>query len=49
MLFIKAGVHFAFGIWKGLTEKADFDFVEFCNVMEWTLEHNKGKEQLQMI
>ena len=44
MLFIKTGVHFALGIWKGSTEKADFDFVEFCNVMEWMLEHNKGKE-----
>ena len=27
-----------------LSEKADFDFVEFCNVIEWTLEFNKGKE-----
>ena len=32
-------------IWKGLTEKAEFDFVEFCNVIEWTLEQIKGKEQ----
>ena len=40
---LKTGVHFAFGIWKGLTEKADF--VEFCNVNEWTLEQIKGKEQ----
>ena len=41
----KTGVHFAFGIWKGLTEKADFGFVKFCNVNEWMLEHIKGKEQ----
>ena len=39
ILFIKTGVHFAFEIWKGLTEKADFDFVKFCNVNEWMLEH----------
>ena len=24
--------------------KADFDFVEFSNIIEWMLEHNKGKE-----
>ena len=36
-------LHLEFG--KVLTEKADFEiFVEFCNVIEWMLEHNKGKE-----
>ena len=44
-LFIKTGVHFAFGIWKGYkTDKANFGFVKFCNVNEWMLEHIKGKE-----
>ena len=27
-----------------MTEKADFGFVEFCNVMEWMLELYKGME-----
>ena len=31
------------GIEKGLTEKADFDFMEFCNVKEWMLGLNQGK------
>ena len=39
ILFIKTGGHFAFEIWKGLTEKANFGFVKFCNVNEWMLEH----------
>ena len=36
-------LHLEFG--KVLTEKADFGFVRFCNVMEWMLEQIKGKEQ----
>ena len=35
---------FCIGIWESWTEKADFDFVKFCNVIEWTLELNRGKE-----
>ena len=27
-----------------LPEKADFDFMEFCNVKEWMIELCKGKE-----